>query len=414
MLIALLLLTACGDDDRSPLPDAGDPPDAFVPVDVGQDAGPPPLGCAEITVGETFLVAPGLTTTIHPSVVFTGDALWLTVTALEEGTSVFDIFLVKMGCDGRQEEPVLVSTTEMANDIDADLALGPEGLVVAWQADDGSGTIATWVRLHDAETGAPRGDARQLETTRDGAPVSGTVWSPTLLSNDDGFDLVGERGIEEASAFQAYVQPLDAMGAPAGATIEPFFEAMVGQDDAEGLRTTAGLTLAWTRTPADGDPTVVTLSPGGESETVPSSALEAAGPSLAAFDGQRWVAYSAGGGSRRIELFPLGGDAVEALGSPSNTDVVPRLVAGESALGLAWLRITSGFRADLFYRRIEATGTTITAGAEMEIATIRDVYAPYAIDLIHIRDDVFFITWAQGENVGGENVLEAAGRFVQL
>jgi len=138
MLIALLLLTACGDDDRSPLPDAGDPQDAFVPVDVGQDAGPPPLGCAEITVGETFLVAPGLTTTIHPSVVFTGDALWLTVTALEEGTSVFDIFLVKMGCDGRQEEPVLVSTTEMANDIDADLALTDvtiDGLQTAILAD---------------------------------------------------------------------------------------------------------------------------------------------------------------------------------------------------------------------------------------------------------------------------------------
>ncbi len=363
---------------------------------------------------ETFLIAPDLQTTIHPSVVFTGDALWLTVTALEEGTSVFDIFLVKMGCDGRQEEPVLVSTTEMANDIDADLALGPEGLLVAWQADEGTGAIQTWVRLHDVETGAPLTEPRKLETTREGAAVTGTVWSPTLLPSDGGFDLIGERGIEEASAFQAYVQPLDAMGAPAGATIEPFFEAMVGQNDADGVRTDAGLTLAWTREPVDGDPSVVTLSPGGEPVTVPSGALEAAGPSLAAFGGERWVAYSAGGGTRRIELHQLGSDAVEPLGGPGNTDVVPRLVAGETTLGLAWLRITSGFRSDLYFRRLDVDGATITAGDEVEIPTIREVYAPYAIDFIHIQDDIFFVTWAQGETVGDETVLESAGRFVQL
>jgi hypothetical protein len=412
ILIALLLLTACGDDDRSPMPDAGDTPDASGPSDLGQDGGPPPLDCTEITVGETFQIAPDLESRIHPSVVFGGDALWLTVTALEEGTSVFDIFLVKMGCDGRQEEPVLVSTTEMANDIDADLALGPEGLLVAWQADEGTGTIETWVRLHDAETGEPLGDPRKLEPPHEGEPVSGTVWSPTVLASDTGFDVIGERGIEAASAFQAYVQPLDAMGLSAGATIEPFFEAMVGQNDATGLRTDDGLTLAWTREPTDGDPTVVTLGPGGEPVTVPSSALEAGGPSLAAFGDERWVAYSAGGGgSRRIELFPIGGDTVLPLGGPGHTDVVPRLVAGETALGLAWLRITSGFRADLFTRRVDVSGTAITAGAEVEIATIGDVFAPYAIDLVHVRGDTFFLSWAEGE---GSDSLRSAGRFIEL
>lgn len=415
LLCALLLLGGCGDDDRDPLPDGGDLPDASS-ADLGaDDAGLPPPDCAAITLDQTFVIAPGFSdATIHPSATFAGDAIWAAVTTVEPDTSVFDVNLVRMGCDGRQSDPILVSSTPMLSDLDADLALGSEGLLVAWQADAGTGTIETWVRLHDAETGEPLGDPMKIETTREGAPVEGTVWSPLVLPNDMGFDLIGERGIEAASAFQAYVLPLDAMGASAGATIEPFFEAMVGQNGAVGVRTTEGLTLAWTREPTDGDPSVVTVSPGGEPVTVPTAALEASGPSLASFGGQRWIAYSAGGGARRIELFPIGGDTVEPLGGPGNTDIGPQLVAGDTGLGLAWLRITSGFRADLFLRRVDAEGTTATAGAEAEIPTTGDVFAPYGIEMAHLGDDVFFLTWVQGETRDGETRYEVAGRFIQL
>ncbi|MBO6938506.1 MAG: hypothetical protein JJ863_26300 [Deltaproteobacteria bacterium] len=411
---SLLLVVACGDDDRVPETDAGELPDAFA-ADLGTDAGPPPLSCDAVTLDETFVIAPGFSdANIHPSATFANGTVWAAVTVVEEGTSVFDVVLVRMGCDGRQAEPVLVSSTPMLSDLDADVAAGPEGILVSWQADGGTGTIETWVRLHDDETGEPLGEPRKLETTREGAPVEGTVWSPLLLPSDTGFDLIGERGIEDASAFQAFVQPLDAAGADDGATIEPFFEAMVGQNGAVGVRTADGLTLAWTREPTDGDPSVVTVSPGGEPVTVPTSALEASGPSLASFGGERWAAYSAGGGSRRIELFPIGGDTVEPLGGPGNTDIGPQLVAGDTGLGLAWLRITSGFRADLFLRRVDTEGTTPTGGAEAEIPSTGDVFAPYGIDMVHIGDDVFFLTWVQGETVDGDTRYEVAGRFIQL
>ncbi len=414
-LCVLLLLAGCGDDDdRDPLPDAGEPLDAYV-ADLGSDAGPPPLGCDAVALDQTFVLAAGLSdANIHPSATFANDTIWAAVTVVEEGTSVFDVVLVRMGCDGRQAEPVLVSATPMLSDLDADLAAGPQGLVVAWQADGGTGTIQTWVRLHDDETGEPLGDPMLLETTREGATVEGTVWSPLLLPNDSGFDLIGERGIEAAGAFQAFVQPLDAMGASVGDTIEPYFEAMVGQNGAVGVRTVDGLTLAWTREPADGDPSVETLSPGADPVIVPTSALEASGPSLASFGGERWVAYSAGGGTRRIELFPIGGDTVEPLGGPGNTDIGPQLVAGDTGLGLAWLRITAGFRADLFLRRVDTEGTTPTGGVEVEIPTTGDVFAPYGIDMVHVGDDVFFLTWVQGETRDGETRYEVAGRFVQL
>lgn len=416
-LLATLLLCACGDDDdRDPLVDAGDAPDAAIDMAApGEDGGPPPLDCATLALDETFVVAPGFSdANIHPSATFTGDAVWATVTVVEPGTSVFDVMLVRLSCDGRQSDPILVSSTPALSDLDADVALGSEGLLVSWQADAGSGTIETWVRLHDDETGTALGEPRKLETTREGEPVEGTVWSPLLVENDGAFDLVGERGIEAASAFQAYVQPLDATGASAGATIEPFFEAMVGQNGAVGLRTSEGLTLAWTREPAEGEPSVVTVSPGGEPVTVPAGGLQASGPSLAAFGDQRWVAYSTGAGTRRIEAFPIGGDTAAPFGRSGNTDIGPQLVAGDSALGLAWLRATAGFRADLFVRRVDVEGTVPTAGDEVEIPTTGDVFAPYAIDMVHIRDDVFFLTWIQGETRDGETRYEMAGRFVQL
>ena len=92
----------------------------------------------------------------------------------------------------------------------------------------------------------------------------------------------------------------------------------------------------------------------------------------------------------------------------------PQLVASDTGLGLAWLRVTTGFRADLFTRRVDAEGTTLTAGAEAEVPTTGDVFAPYGIDMVHIGDDVFFLTWVQGESVDGDTRYEVAGRFVQL
>ena len=184
---------------------------------------------------------------------------------------------------------------------------------------------------------------------------------------------------------------------------------MVGQDGAVGVRTAAGLTLAWTRQPAEGATSVVIDTPDAEPSTVPSGSIEASSPSLAVFGDSTWLAMSAGGGQRAIEMIAVGSDAFTSLRQPGATDVAPALSAGSTGLGLAWMRVVSGFRGDLFVRRVDVEGT-VSASTPVEIPTFGDLFA-YPIELIHVGDDVFFVLWVEGESNAN---LRSVGRFVQL
>ena len=387
------------------------PVDASQPDATEPDAGPPGVSCDALVLDTSFPLAPGADPiSIHPSAVFAGDGLWATVTVLEPGTSVFDVLLVHLGCDGTTAEPVLVSTTPPgSSDLDAAVTVTASGVVVVWQADV-EGTIQLWSRLHDAETGEPLGDVQPIVTTRQGEPDTGTVWSPLFAGGEGPPTVVGERGVEAASAFQAFVQLLGDDGLPAGATLEPFFAEGVGQDGVVGVRTDAGLTLAWTRTPAEGETSVVVLPPGGEPTQVPTTGLATAGPTLAAFGSDVWLAASTGGGSRAIALHRVGDETTEELRQPGANDVAPALSPGAERMGLAWMRVVSGFRNDLFVRALTVEGESLTAGEVQEIPTTGDAYA-YPIELVHVRDDVHLLVWTEGTS---STDLRAMGRFVRL
>ncbi|HJL27808.1 MAG TPA: hypothetical protein RMI62_01865, partial [Polyangiaceae bacterium LLY-WYZ-15_(1-7)] len=282
LLLLAVLAFACGDDDAPPDGSSdGGGVDAEVldgavadagRLDGGEDAGAPDAGapsCSELLAPRApFAIAPGFRgTQIHPAVVFDGERLWVTFTAVEEGEGEgrgFDVFVLSLDCAGEVSAPVQVNAAVEPNDIDGTVAVHGERVLVAWQADEGTGTIGTVVRAFDRSL-APIGGDRPLTTTRLGEPVLGTTWMPELHPRgEDGFLLVGSRGVEALSTFQVFLQALDADGEASGETVEPASVEGAAQSTPTMLALGDELHLAWVQEPQMGNAQGVYLAPGAE------------------------------------------------------------------------------------------------------------------------------------------------------
>ena len=165
------------------------------------------------------------------------------------------------------------------------LVLG-ERVLVAWQADEGTGTIGTVVRAFDRSL-APIGGDRPLTTTRLGEPVLGTTWMPELHPRgEDGFLLVGSRGVEALSTFQVFLQALDADGEASGETVEPASVEGAAQSTPTMLALGDELHLAWVQEPQMGNAQGVYLAPGAEAPAPCSGRVtRCAGRALASWRG---------------------------------------------------------------------------------------------------------------------------------
>jgi len=405
---ALLVLTACGDDDRT----VGEGDAGTMPEDAGVDAaardvGMPDAGprdCASILVEDRpFALAPGFRETqIHPAAVHDGEHAWVALTVDEEDSSVFDVFLVRAACDGSVDPPIPVNTTTEPNDLDAAIALGDDGVLVAWISDTGGGlpgAITTYTRAFDLE-GAPRAASdRQIELTRGGEPYAGTAWMAALASTDEGFVLAGSRGVEELAGFAVYTLALDAEGAPAGEATEPSPTMDAGQSDPEVAVDGSGVHAIWTEQLEETHG--MYAPPGGEARRVVEGVVSSSATDIEV-DGERvLVATSAGGSSAaEIRIVDVSNPEADVLsfGRTGRLDAGADMALGEDgALGVVWLRNEAGFRNELFVRGARWDEGTWTVGEERQVPML-DPVPPYAPAIVHVEGDLYFVTWAEGNS----------------
>lgn len=410
-----LLLLACGDDPRRS-PDSGPPGDAGgfdaaptrdADTDAGEDtdAGGAP-GCASPSrVDEAFEVAPALgDTQIHPEALFDGEAIWVAFSVPEEGdTGLFDIFAVRLGCDGSAVTPPFrVNTTVAPNDIDPVMAMAGDRVLVAWTSDDGTGVnnLDVRYRLFDAD-GSPRGDDRILETTRGGAPVPGNVAQPSVVGlSTGGFAVAAVRGLDAAMRFQVFVQRLDADGALDGEAVDGFFEPMVSQGNPSLAEAPDGtLHLAWVGGD-DADTEQVVLKVVDDGSAVPGKAIDGfvatRGPSLAFCGEDLHLAASAGGaGQSDVVVDDRARAARETLGARGELDHSPNLVVDGDAVAVAWLRVIGGIRNGVHVAPLVRGESGLAAGAARELPLV-EPSAPYGVALTHVAGDVWFVAWVEG------------------
>ena len=390
------------------------------------DGDSPPGECAELLLSdETFEVAPDLPDTqLHSHAIYDGEALWVTFCLPEEGgTGYFDIWAVRLGCDGAAlTPPFRVNTTTAPNDIDPAITHSGDRVMIAWQADTGASpaNMQVFYRVFEQD-GSPFWDEdRLLVTSRDGEEVVGNVMFPQVLALPDGaFAITAIRGLEESGTFQVFFQRFTSAGELDGEALDGYFEAGVTQTYPTAVATPDGeVYLAWARDDGEGERVVFKMLDDGttEPEQIAPGTAASGGPrlALASDDPHRpLLAYHMEAGTDlQVYVTMLGGSGSPPeleLGEARRLDHTANVAAGLGGGAVAWFRTVRGIRSEVLVQGFGIDGASIVADTELLMDT-EDAGSPYHSGFTHIYDDVYFVSWASGTSPD----FRIFGRFVTV
>lgn len=411
-LFVALLAIGCGGSDPPLTGDSG--------VDAGpSDAGPtdgggdPDAGEPTCRPGDPFELAPALASTqIHADLAFDGEATWLVFNVPEEGgTGLFDVYAMRLGCDGSiVTPPFVVNTTRAPNDVDPSIAISEERVLVAWHSDDSTLESNLDIRYRIfVRDGTPLLDEdRVLETTRGGTPVSGNALAPQVTPRSaGGFWIAGMRGIEEAAAFQVFAQAIASDGSLDGDALD-WIDPASTQSEPTIAEDADGLNVAWTRTDAFTERTWILRSDRDAPEEL-WPADPSAAPALAAEGTRRYAAVQASITMSEQEIFLALVEPPARLGRNGRLDFSPRVVLTGGGGVVAWYRNVAGLENELVMQPFTDAGGAVTLGEEIIVSGDRPA-APYPPAVTEIADGLGLVVWSSGTSPD----LRLYGRFVAV
>jgi hypothetical protein len=427
-------------DATDATPDVADTPAEAtdLPTDEGVEAAVP---CPPTAItDETLDLLPDLPDTqIHAVLAFDGTAIWMAFDVpASDGSGNFETWAARLWCDGSHAvAPFRVGTTTRGNEIEPDLAVGDGNLYVAWEVDTGGNPNLFVVYRTFSIDGTPvMATDRLLETRAGGAPAAASAWMPRLAALPGGrFAIAGSWAPPTATRFQAFVVAVEAdgdlapgPGGPPPDTFEPYPEPGVSQTF-PALASAADGTLfaAWNRTEDEGADRVVHVSIDPAMQVVTplppafASAIKtSAAPALVAVPGspaQAVLALHAGETPDVVVRTAVPADFSilgASFGASGKADHTPAVAPGPGGGAVAWYRMRSGIRNDLYVQGFALDGATVTAAGSPLLLNPPDVYedhaaAPYQTTIAHVGGGVYFLAWSEGKSPA----FRIKGRFVK-
>jgi len=429
--------------DLGEAPDQGPSLDSGDGTDTGPDGGGEQSGCLRAAQpGVAFeLVPEGPDTQIHVDAAFDGEAVWLAYNQpRDDDSGGFDVWGTRVHCDGSVAvAPFSVQAADHGNEIDPEVVVAGERVYVVWQADTGGDpNLFVYVRSFD-RGGHPTSEVEQVLVPRpDGEAVSASAWLPKAAPLPGGDLLLATSwAAPDAQRWQVLLQrlgpeglpALDAAGAPAP-SMTPYPERLVSQAyPAVATQADGRAWVAWTRTPDEGNEQVVLT--GLEPDAVDAAPLPpvamgpaeqpSAGAALdASPDGQVYLALHSQGADLQVHLYDAASPGNERLhlefGGARREDHSPSLAAAPGGGAVAWYRVRSGIRNDVWLQGFRRDGDRLSAVGEPLLVNAPDEEgdhaAPpiYGVALTHVGGGVFMLAWSEGASPA----FRLVGRFVQL
>ncbi len=361
--------------------------------DGGTDAAPA-VGCTAISETPVEIDPSGPDGQIHAYAVPTADGFFVVYNRPAEGSTSqsFAVYATKLGCDGKVLVPPVRVSEGDDNQIDPSAAWDGKNLVVVWSADTGKSPVNLELRTRSLDaTGKPLSGVRTASLSRKGKPNIGNAWMPEVVPGADGAWLVGAWGHDEAPAFQAFVQKLDAQGALTGEAEDVALSPSTTQSSpAVAIDAQKRTVLAWAEEPNEGnDPPSTWVR---EGTAAPRKLVEGGGaPSLSSADSGTWL--SAKGAVHRL--------GTETRATLPATYAQPAVAADRTgAVVLAYTAAQS--RAPLRALRVSDSGTL---GTEIDLGI--PSAAAYPLHLARVSDGVFLFAYQEGAGTK----LRAKARF---
>lgn len=310
-------------------------------------------------------------------------------------------------CDGSIATPTTRVPEQSGLQTEPRITSSNHQVLLAWQRDDqvSAQNLSTHYMTFDRDQGMAEVPARHLDTRYQDGPA-GNTWMPHLSASDAGFAIAGLRGINDLQTFQSYVQRLDHDGNMTGAAMNGQLQDERSQDSVSALvLDDNSILLAHSQTDIDGQSRVVhqrleDRADAPSSEPVLASRELCAMPSQGgSHDHGRFMVFTTEGGGIGIKPSDLfDPDApVLLLREEGGGPLTPKLAVGPSGGLAAWLEPGIGYAAEIRVQGFSATGSAMQrSGPAITIPTDAPAIAPYGIDVAHIQDGVYMVTWTEG------------------
>lgn len=368
------LLSACSSTPASPTP--------TTPV---EDAAAALPSCsAEAKLDAPFDLDPsGPDGQIHAYAEPTGDGFFVVYNrpnaAAKSGN--FEVYVTKLGCDGRVVVPPTRVSDSTDNEIDPAAVWDGKRLVVVWSADTGKAPTNLELRTRAiGPDGKALGSVTTLALVRKSKPNQGNAWMPAIAASENGSWLAGAWGNDDAPAFQAFAQRLDVNGAPSGEAIDIALDAKVTQSTpAVAVDSSGKRWVAWAQEPNEGNAQAGAWLR-GETGAPEEIIAEGGAPSLATGASGTWLAA-------RGAVVEVGSKVRAKLPS---TFAQPAIAADATGAVVVAYTGTSG-RVPVHAARISKSGEV---GSEVDLGISNA--APYPLKLARIADGVFLFAYQEG------------------
>ncbi len=388
-----------------------------------QDAGVvhPPCNTALVTDSPIDLDPAGPDTQIHAAAAFDGHALWLVYNRPDD-QGLFDVYGLRLDCDGTlRTEPFRINTTDY-NDIDPSIAIGPAGVLVSWQTDRGAAenNMQMLLRTFDLDASPLMNQDAMVRTDYQGQPVPGNTWMPVVAALPTGFALAGARALPDATGFQVFVQRIDAAGLSIESTMDASPAPLAAQTyPALATNQDGTIWLAFQQAfgPDYEDQVVSTLfAPGQTSPDIlppvsPDGRRQGQAPTLAVLsDGTPILAFADPNSRMVVVTLAAEADALQTeIGANARIDFAPVLAAGPDRTGaVAWYRNQSGIQNEFWVAGFSYDGSTFQVGSPILVTP--EPVPPYQPAITHVTQDVYFLAWSQGSSPA----FRITGIFLQV
>ncbi|GEM_PF-4554233 len=355
---------------------------------------------------------------VHLDAAFDGQQLYLVYNFADSETEGMGVAGRVLQCDGSLGAETTIASGTLTQS-DPQIALAGEHLMVAWQKDDpgqSPANLSMLVQAFDTSFTPLLANEQELSMARNGVVQTKNVWMPAIIpAYSEGFWVIGARGHDAATAFQAFAQLIHSNGEMQCDSIDLNLEPAIGQVYPVAASGGGKIIAAWESHQAEGSEIEFVHTANGFLHTgqtqITFGTGEAQRPAVALSpDGERAaLAYAIqnGGTWRTYLAHPDHLDTIISVGNANQSAHSPAVALGENGGLIFWLENVAGTKNRAYYQAFvwEDNGYALQ-GSPTDMGD--ETVLPYAPVMLHLGADHYFMGWMAGNHPN----YQAYGRFV--
>lgn len=360
---------------------------------------------------------------LYARAAWSGSMGWVTYAAPGAEGEPEAIFVAQLSCDGTVTPPLQISPVgSLARHLHPVIVSKGGNTFVAWYSQiSGGGQTSIWFQGYKA-------DGTKITTTpvditpknNKGAPLSNLIWEPAIAAIS-GDELVVGYSFGTNEGFRIGVQRLNKTGVLSD-LITPIADTTDQKTPSLGVDDVGNISLSWIREDQTERVSYIGNIPAGATQLVPASGVPskplttpnalARVTKHASDSGTMFQAFQVTTSQRSDILVRNATNLASAqsltFGLSQNNNR-PSIASGKSGGAVAWYRYTQSPNQGKIV--LQAFNDELEGGTEITFNMAFDGVPPYGPDLTHVENDIYFVSWSDGES---GRKAEVKGRFVKL